>query len=243
MMVNTVTNPRRPATYPSSMNLRRGEFFGREVATGQVGDFALSLTRYEAGTSIPWHVHDETYVTFVMNGGYREPLSGVTRDCRIPTALVQPAAAPQFAGRLGRELNRRDASSPMVIEGLMLELFAETARQPDERRVPAWLRSVRETIVSRFRERLSLASLAAAAGVHPTHLARAFRQHYGCTIGELQRELRVEYAMQRMSAGDTPCEVAADAGFADQSHLTRTFRAISGSTPAAYRREARRTTR
>src|SRR5258706_16337367 len=73
------------------MNLRRGEFFGCEVATGVVGDFALSLTRYEAGTSIPWHVHDETYVTFAMNGGYRERLSGVTRDCGVRTALVHPA--------------------------------------------------------------------------------------------------------------------------------------------------------
>jgi AraC-like DNA-binding protein len=98
-------------------------------------------------------------------------------------------------------------------------------------------------VFSRFRERLSLASLAAASGVHPTHLARAFRKHYGCTVGELQRELRVEYAMQRMSAGDTPGAVAADAGFADQSHLTRTFRALAGNTPAAFRRAARRVTR
>src|SRR5260221_214604 len=268
------------------MNLRRGEFFGREVATGQVGDFALSLTRYEAGTSIPWHVHDETDVTFVMNGGYRERLSGVTRDCGVRTALVHPAGerhadeftrpavclnvqpdavwlravagpgagidaptmlasagASQIARRLGRELHRRDDFSPMVIEGLMLELFAETARQPDERHVPAWLRSVRQTVVARIQERLSLASLAAAACIHPTHLARAFRQHYGCTIGELQRELRVEYAMQRMAAGDTPGAVAADAGFADQSHLTRTFRTLARSTPAALRRAALRTTR
>src|SRR5256885_1519628 len=173
------------------MNLRRGEFFGREIATRQVGDFALSFTQYEAGTSIPWHVHDETYVTFVMNGGYRERLPGVTRDCGVRTALVHPAGerhadeftrpavclnvqpdavwlravasrgavidapallaspgATQIARRLGRELNRRDPFSPMVIEGLMLELFAETARQSDERRVPAWLRSVRQMVVS-----------------------------------------------------------------------------------------------
>jgi AraC family transcriptional regulator len=267
------------------MNLRRGEFFGHEVTTGQVGEFALALTRYEAGTSIPWHTHDETYVTFVMHGGYHERLAGATRDCGIRAAVVHPAGerhadefsraavclnvqpdagwlqtvasrgavidapvllasagASQIALRLGRELNRRDAFSPMVIEGLMLELFAETARQPEARRVPAWLRFVRQTVVSRFRERLSLSSLAAAAGVHPTHLARAFRRHYGCTVGELQRELRVEYAMQRMSAGDTPGAVAADAGFADQSHLTRTFRALAGNTPAAFRRATRRGT-
>jgi AraC family transcriptional regulator len=268
------------------MNLRRGEFFGHEVTTGQVGDFGLSLTRYDAGTSIPWHTHDETYVTFVMHGAYHERLSGTTRDCGIRAAVVHPAGerhadeftraavclnvqpdagwlqtvasrgavidapvllassgASRIALRLGRELNHSDPFSPMVIEGLMLELFAETARQPDARRIPAWLCSVRQTVVSRFRERLSLASLAAAAGVHPTHLARAFRRHYGCTIGELQRELRVEYAMQRMSAGDTPGTVAADAGFADQSHLTRTFRALAGNTPAAFRRTARRATR
>lgn len=259
------------------MDLRRGEFFGREVAAAQLGGFALSLTRYDERMSVPWHAHDETYVTFVLRGAYRERLRGATRDCASRTAVVHPAgerhadeftrsglclnvqpesawlrsiagrgavvdapamvSAPLIAARLHRELDRRDALSPMVIEGLMLELFAETGRRAgDGRRIPAWLRSVRETIASRFAERLTIASLAAGVNVHPTHLARAFRQHYGCTIGELQRELRVDYARRRIAAGDALSNVAADAGFADQSHLTRTFRAVTGLTPGAVRR-------
>jgi AraC family transcriptional regulator len=119
----------------------------------------------------------------------------------------------------------------------MLELFAETGRHREEApRLPAWLRGVRETIASRFTERLTIAALAMEAGVHPTHMARAFRQHYGCTVGELQRELRVAYARERITAGDALSAVAADAGFADQSHFTRTFRAVTGVTPAAFRR-------
>jgi AraC family transcriptional regulator len=259
--------------------LGRGEFFGRQVAAEQLGGFALSLTRYDGRTSIPWHAHDEPYVTFVMRGAYRERLRGVTRDCTPRTMLLHPAgerhaddfarpavclnvhldsgwlggltrrgvavdspamlttpASSAIGARLSRELRRNDALSPMVIEGLMLELFAESVRSPEGHRAPSWLRSVRETIEARFTERLTISMLAAHAGVHPVHLARAFRQHYGGTIGELLRELRVDYAKRRIAAGAPLTQIALDAGFADQSHLTRTFRTVTGATPTEYRR-------
>jgi hypothetical protein len=59
-----------------SPTLRRGEFFGSRVAQRQLGSFTLSLTQYDAGGELPWHEHDETYVTFVVDGSYRERISG-----------------------------------------------------------------------------------------------------------------------------------------------------------------------
>lgn len=151
--------------------------------------------------------------------------------------LASPAAAA-IALKLRDEFRAPDAFSPMVVEALMLELFVASARQLSGDAAPLWLRHVRAVLEERFREPLTLSFLAAAADVQPAHLARTFRQHYGTTVGERLRELRVGYAMQRLASHDPLSQIALDAGFADQSHFTRTFRKATGMTPAAFQREA-----
>jgi AraC family transcriptional regulator len=258
--------------------LSRGEFFGCRVTERRIGGFLLSHTRYDDARELPWHAHAETYVTFVVDGTYRERLRGTTLDCVprsvvvhpageehadrfasrhanclnvhldpswsrqsrfVHTALIQTASAAAIGTRVARELRHADALSPLVIEGLMLELFAEVERARDEDRAPSWLKKVHEVVESQYGRQLALAELAELAGVHPVHLARAFRRHYGCTVGELVRELRVEDAKRRIVAGVALSDVALDAGFADQSHLARTFRRLTGMTPAAFRRANR----
>jgi len=80
-------------------------------------------------------------------------------------------------------------------------------------------------------ERLKL-FVAAAVGVHPAHLMRSFRQHYRATIGGYVRKLRVDYACHLLSTSNaSPAQVAYAVGFADQSHLHRTFKDFMGMTP------------
>ncbi len=141
--------------------------------------------------------------------------------------------------RIRSELRRDDAFSPMAIEGLLHELMAALMRTQREDPAPRWLLEVRDEIHDRFRETLTLATLASAANVHPVHLARSFRRHFGSTVGALIRHRRVEYAKERIRAGAPLSEIAGDAGFADQSHFTRTFRSITGMTPAEFRRADR----
>jgi AraC family transcriptional regulator len=143
-----------------------------------------------------------------------------------------------LAHRLYREFRRPDAFSPLAVEGLFLEIGAALARQPDPAAGPrpGWLGRVRDLLRRRFAERLSLAEVAREAGVHPVHLARTFRAACGCTVGEYVRRLRVDYARARLAGSDAPvAEVALAAGFADQSHFSRVFRALTGVSPAAYR--------
>ena len=79
-------------------------------------------------------------------------------------------------------------------------------------------------------------ALAAAVGVHPSHLMRAFRQHHGCTVGEYVRRLRLEYACHLLSTTATSLtQTALDAGFAGQSHFNRAFKAFTGMTPSEFR--------
>jgi AraC family transcriptional regulator len=167
----------------------------------------------------------------------------IDRDwrCRFDRTLSTPAVAASSAisaiiARAAREVRSPDGVSAIVTEGLMLELFGELSRSRTADRAPAWLCAVREEIESRFRDSLTLASLASAANVHPVHLARAFRRYFGRTVGEMIRELRVRHAQNRIGCGMSLRDAAAEAGFADQSHMTRTFRSLTGTTPAGFRR-------
>jgi AraC family transcriptional regulator len=144
-----------------------------------------------------------------------------------------------LAQKLYREFRRPDTFSSLAIEGLLLELLAEAGRVRDRtacRQPPPWLARVRAELHARFDERLSLNCLATLAGVHPAHLAMTFSRHQGCTIGEYLRYQRVEYGRRRLTASTASlATIAAEAGFADQSHFTRVFRRLTGQTPRQYR--------
>ncbi|MGI8572314.1 MAG: helix-turn-helix transcriptional regulator [Solirubrobacteraceae bacterium] len=79
-----------------------------------------------------------------------------------------------------------------------------------------------------------LASLASFAGLTRFELVRRFRQQAGLTPHAFQTNLRVARARAMLIAGDPIAWVAAACGFADQSHLTRTFRRMVGVTPGRF---------
>jgi AraC-like DNA-binding protein len=71
----------------------------------------------------------------------------------------------------------------------------------------------------------------------PFALLRAFRAETGLPPHAYLNQLRVRLARQLLDAGLPPAQVAVDAGFADQPHLTRHFKRAVGVPPAAYQRE------
>jgi AraC-like DNA-binding protein len=82
---------------------------------------------------------------------------------------------------------------------------------------------------------LTADDLAAAAGCSRYAAYRAFHQAYGLAPSDYQRQLRLHAARRLLSRGVPPAVAAAEAGFADQAHLTRWFRRYYGITPGAYR--------
>jgi AraC-like DNA-binding protein len=82
---------------------------------------------------------------------------------------------------------------------------------------------------------LTAGDLAEAAGCSRFAAYRAFRQAYGLSPSDYQRQLRVRAARGLLSRGVSPAAAAAQAGFADQAHLTRWFRRYYGVTPGVYR--------
>jgi AraC family transcriptional regulator len=146
-----------------------------------------------------------------------------------------------LASRLAGELRASDAAAPLAAEGLALELLAGTRREARAWRraipEPTWLNAAEELLRTRLGDCVRLGELADLVGVHPVHLARAFRTRYGVSVGEYGRRLRLEWAAAEVARSDTPLAlIAARAGFADQSHFTRVFKQHIGATPGAYRR-------
>jgi AraC-like DNA-binding protein len=141
--------------------------------------------------------------------------------------------------RLRAEFQSVEDESPLLIEGLVLELIAETSRsrrRPSEGKPPLWLRQARELIDDQFSQPLTLSLIAKFVGVHPVYLASSHRRYYRQSIGEYLRQRRVEFASHKIHTSDDPlAEIALAAGFANQSHLTHTFKRMTGMTPAKYR--------
>ncbi|MPY89815.1 MAG: helix-turn-helix domain-containing protein [Luteitalea sp.] len=148
--------------------------------------------------------------------------------------------AQTVASRLCRELDDPDNATPLVIEGLALWLLHDLLHErlrPADRRTPAFLGIACEHIEASLHRALTTTEIALVAGVDRWQLARAFRAHFACTPGDYVRRRRVE--VTRVALADpnrSLADIAAQAGFFDQSHFCRIFRRFTGLTPLTYRR-------
>jgi len=84
--------------------------------------------------------------------------------------------------------------------------------------------------------RITVKELAGIASLSVFQLSRAFRREHATTPYRLVLDLRIQHAMDRLSAGATISETALQAGFADQSHFTRHFKRHTGMTPKRFTR-------
>jgi AraC family transcriptional regulator len=82
--------------------------------------------------------------------------------------------------------------------------------------------------------------LSAVVRLGPSHFQRAFKKCFGVGPHTFVVERRVKRAQELMLATEEPlCAIALATGFADQSHLTKTFHNAVGVTPSVWRRHRR----
>ena len=86
-----------------------------------------------------------------------------------------------------------------------------------------------------------VSELADTAATTPRQIERLFARGLGFPPKVVGRVLRFQGSLRRLMAdpGVPLGDVAADAGYYDQAHFIRDFRAVAGRTPAQYEREAR----
>jgi AraC-like DNA-binding protein len=103
------------------------------------------------------------------------------------------------------------------------------------------LELVTAAIVERIAEPISVSMLSSAVGLSRSYFSHAFRTSVGQPPHAHVLRLRIERAMFLMVQTETPLtEIALAAGFADQSHFSRSLRRMTGVTPADWRRAHKR---
>lgn len=108
---------------------------------------------------------------------------------------------------------------------------------PQKAKVPAWVFQAEVFLQDHYRQPLALTEMAGALGVHPVHLSRAFARYFGCSMASYVRKVRTERAFARLAVkGQSLSEIAHACGFADQSHMVRSFREFNGMTPGFFRK-------
>lgn len=150
---------------------------------------------------------------------------------------VTRADATALAQRLHRELRHKDSDSLPEIEGLILRLLLAGDKHTERSEpISHWLLQVREMLHEQPNRRRSLTDLSHHVGRHPVQISRQFHQHFGCTISEYMRRIRIARAQSLLSCSDVEVsDIALASGFCDQSHFTNTFRRVTGMPPRRYR--------
>jgi AraC-like DNA-binding protein len=226
----------------------------------------LFETHHAGGSTLRYHRHGISFVTIVLDGSYTEVRNGVPQPCERGSLVVHgpdEEHADHFLGeahclnlelphplgaggvltadRTLRSLVERIVRAFYVngasLHGGVVELQAAVADRlrPAALCYPNWLGPVLERFA--WCEPVPQREAARLAGVHPVQFSRAFHRHVGMTANEYRRQSRVRRASELLLSSTAPLAyIAQQCGFADQSHLTRTFSQMLGLSPARYRR-------
>ena len=193
------------------------------------------------------HAADEGGFTYLMVhvwpsffGGklplFREPVLDDPRAAgalrRLCAALAGPASALERHERLtmaaGLLTGRAEDGEPATYSMGWAVRGGRSANLVAER--------IRTLLHDRVADDVTAGDLAEAAGCSRFAAYRAFTGAYGLAPSDYQRQLRLRTARRLLAGGVSPARAAAEAGFADQAHLTRWFRRYYGVTPGAYQR-------
>jgi AraC-like DNA-binding protein len=209
------------------------------------------------GETIPRHVHDEAYAAVVLDGGYEE--AGERGRWRVRAGDVL------LHGRFSGHWNRRPGKT-LVLNLPLAEAAAETAMartvDPDllarlaerdpvdaaaalrETRGPA--QAARAHVPDQLAQALSgdeapaVEAWARDQGVSRETAFRWFRDAYGVGPARFRVEARARRAWRSIVEGEAPlAEIAAEAGFADQAHMSRDVKDLTGRSPGAWRAQFR----
>lgn len=210
------------------------------------------ISRHGAAGQLKRHRHAEPYVAVALAGSYVEagdngrvratvgtviahgPLTAHRNEFGIGGAIVLNLPAIEGVSGTGTigdvdALARLAERDVREAARLLAEHFRPITVSPWD-----WPDQLADVLARDPDVRIS--SWACAIGLDPASVSRGFARAYGVTPKRFRLEARV-----RRAVGDLPAwngslaELAAAHGFADQAHLTRSVRALTGTTPQMLR--------
>jgi len=158
----------------------------------------------------------------------------------VGTSVIVDAALTRLF--LAAHRSVMDADAPLLArDERLLWACGHLLRQCGERRAATPIRPdqvavarAREYLHAHHADNVSLAQLAAHAGIGRFHLARMFRRVTGVAPHAYLVQVRVDQAKALLAARVPPARVARETGFAHQSHLGLHFKRLVGVTPGRY---------
>jgi AraC family transcriptional regulator len=143
-----------------------------------------------------------------------------------------------------RQLNRStENAARLAVLASLVETLAPsvpaTGKQRAAAALPKWrLTQVLRYIEANIGEPITLANLAATAGMSRMYFAKQFRTTTGIRPHDFVLRKRIERAQQLLAAtSDALVDVALGVGFKTQAHFTTVFKKVVGRTPYQWRRE------
>ncbi|MFD1936140.1 AraC family transcriptional regulator [Nonomuraea mangrovi] len=196
------------------------------------------------------HIGPEVVADALDTTGHRTGLPLFTDPVLDDPVLAHSLHAFHLALLGGASALRRDELLRATVAAMVRRGSTTSRASGGTLRTGGAPRTGAQLIAERVRRRLddsplddlTATDLAAAAGCSRFMVYRAFQAAYGLAPSDYQRQLRLRTARRLIARGLPLGEVAAQSGFADQSHLTRWFTRTYGVTPGTYRRAGRQPT-
>ena len=173
------------------------------------------------------HINLELQPQFLNENGINESL--------LNLAVANSPDAKFLLLKTYKELNSDDKWSSVSIKLILFELINHYSYLQYNRRNHFWIDKVDEILHDNIHEQLSLNYLSNILDMHPVTISKQFHKYFSCTLGEYVRKLRIEKALNLIKTSQyTLTEIAYECGFSDQSHFTRTFKALTGLLPTQF---------
>lgn len=230
------------------------------VLETHVSGSIVTIVRYAPFQKIVPHAHDEEGLTIVLRGTFLEETHRRTVAAEAGSVATRPQAL-RHTNRFGRDGavilavipdgGRFDepirewgwADNPAAFRAALRLIARDEDALPDllgalgppprpDRALVAHARRLLDDVEAR----LSVSALAKVMDVHPVHLARQFRQAYGLSPRDYRTLQMVKRATTAILGTTAPLtQIAHDCGFADHSHMCRSFRRVAGWSPSRLR--------
>jgi AraC family transcriptional regulator len=198
----------------------------REIGDARCVDNLTGQIGYKAAGFVHENLYGETGALI---------LSVNVCDASLPDATAWSwQAAPRTEWEIVRRIMTADGDAEIIRDGARDIVAGFADRTAMDRLPPAWARQLRDKLLSG--EKTDLDAAAREYGIHRVHLSRGFRKWFGTPPSVFALRCRMSRAVKALIAGESAAGAAACAGFADQSHFTRTLRRETGFTPARLSR-------
>lgn len=217
--------------------------------------FKTGRENWGADQRIPRHAHERAYAAVLLAGGYEEcgnhgrfrvgPGDVLLHDAfdahldRFPHGGAQilnlVPAGPMPSFRMGHvddpdSIARAAERDPTDALAQLTQQLHEKAHAPED-----WPDLLAHDL--RKNAGCLLDAWAGEHGLRAETVSRGFGKVFGLTPVAFRAEARARRAFALITESNLPlAQIAAVAGFADQAHLTRSVRTLTGFPPGAWRR-------